>query len=48
VSNVSVLNWIRKFGEKAAELRKNNDISIVEVDEMWNFIKKEMLSIIFC
>jgi len=40
VSNVSVLNWIRKFGEKLQKLRKNNDISVVEVDQMWNFIKK--------
>jgi hypothetical protein len=28
VSNVLVLNWIKNFGEKVEELRKNDEISV--------------------
>jgi transposase len=38
VSHVSVHNWIRNFGQKIEELRKNNEISIVKIDEMHTFI----------
>ena len=38
VSHVSVHNWIRNFGQKIKELRKNNEISIVKIDEMHTFI----------
>jgi len=35
VSNVSVLKWIREFGQKAQELnRENQQIEMVEVDKM--------------
>ena len=30
VSNVAVLNWIKSFGQKVEELRKNDEISVVE------------------
>ena len=40
MSNVSVLNWIRKFGQKAAELRSEptvgvcqNEIFVAEIDD---------------
>jgi transposase-like protein len=39
VSNVSVLNWIRDFGEKVQELHsENQQIEMVEVDEMHTYI----------
>ncbi|MFT4968215.1 MAG: transposase-like protein, partial [Candidatus Deianiraeaceae bacterium] len=38
VSHVSIYNWIRKFGQKAKELRKNDEISVVEIDEMHTYI----------
>jgi transposase-like protein len=39
VSNVSVLKWIREFGQKAQELnRENHQIEMVEVDEMHSYI----------
>lgn len=38
MSNVSVLNWIRKFGEKVTELRSENEIVVVEIDEMHTYI----------
>ena len=39
VSNVSVLNWIRDFGEKVKELQANNSsIEFAELDEMHSYI----------
>lgn len=39
VSNVSVLNWIRNFGEKVKELQANNtSIKFAELDEMHSYI----------
>ncbi len=39
VSNVSVLNWIRSFGEQVACLQsETQDIEFVELDEMHSYI----------
>lgn len=39
VSNVSVLNWIRSFGEKVKELQANDTpIKFAELDEMHSYI----------
>ncbi len=39
VSNVSILNWIRDFGEKVKELQvDDNPIEFVELDEMHSYI----------
>jgi transposase len=39
VSNVSVLNWIRDFGEKVKELQSDsNSIEYAELDEMHSYI----------
>lgn len=39
VSNVSVLKWIRSFGEEVKELSsESNEIEMVEVDEMHSYI----------
>jgi len=51
VSNVSVLNWIRSFGEKVQELQATNQpIGVVEVDEMHTYIgsKKLLLDMDCC
>ena len=39
VSNVSILNWIRDFGEKAKELQVDDStIEFAELDEMHSYI----------
>lgn len=39
VSNVSVLNWIRSFGEEVSSLRTEGEcIEVAELDEMHSFI----------
>ena len=39
VSNVSVLNWIKDFGEKVQELHSaNQEIEFVEVDELHTYV----------
>lgn len=38
VSHVSVQRWIKKFGQELEELKSENEISIVEVDEMHTYI----------
>ena len=38
VSNVTVLNWIRSFGKKVAEIRSPEKIEIVEMDEMHRYL----------
>ncbi len=38
VSNVSVLNWIRGFGKSLLELKSDNEIEVVEMDEMHTYI----------
>ena len=47
VSNVTVLNWIRNFGESVKEYVTENmpnniqETDIVEIDEMWHFTVKK-------
>ena len=47
VSNVTVMNWIRNFGQSVKEYVGQNmpndirDIDIVEIDEMWHFTVKK-------
>ena len=38
ISHVSVYNWIRSFGQKAEELRSENEIFVSEIDEMHSYI----------
>ncbi len=39
VSNVTVLNWVKSFGEEVAKLQsETQDIEFVEVDEMHSYI----------
>ncbi len=46
VSNVSVLNWIRGFGQEVQELSaQNQEIEIVEVDEMHSYIESKKTAV---
>jgi hypothetical protein len=38
ISNVSVQKWIKKFGQELEDLKSENEISIVELDEMHTYI----------
>jgi len=38
VSHVSVQKWIKKFGQEVEELKSENAISVVELDEMHTYI----------
>ena len=38
VSHVSVQKWIKKFGQEAEEIKSEDEISIVEMDEMHTYI----------
>ena len=38
VSHVSVQRWIKKFGQELEDLKSENEISIVELDEMHTYI----------
>ncbi len=38
VSHVSVQKWIKKFGQDLEDLKSENEISIVELDEMHTYI----------
>lgn len=46
ISNVSVLRWIKKFGDQAEQLHKEEisklrKISTMEIDEMYHYIGKK-------
>ena len=38
VSHVTVQNWIKQFGSELEELKSQNEVSIVELDEMHTYI----------
>ncbi len=38
VSNVSILNWIRQFGEQVKNIQSNEPVSVTEIDEMHTYI----------
>jgi transposase-like protein len=38
VSHVSVQKWIKSFGQELEELKSENEIAIVELDEMHTYI----------
>ena len=48
VSNVSVLNWIRVFGNEVKSLKSEScNIEIVEVDEMHSYISQKKTTVGF-
>ena len=38
VSHVSVLKWIKRYGQQAEELRSQEKLEVVEIDEMHSYI----------
>lgn len=38
VSHVSVLNWIRKYGEQVKEIRNDKPVEIMELDELHTYV----------
>ena len=38
VSNVTVLKWIRAFGEAASELQTTEEVEVMEVDELHTYV----------
>ena len=40
-SNVTILNWIRSFGEKIDNLQSKEPSQVVEIDEMHSYIKSK-------
>ena len=48
VSNVSVLRWIRAFGEKLLDNHKDDTevekVIVMEMDEFWHYLKKRKTS----
>ena len=43
VSHVSVMNWVRKLGNKISQHKESSleKVSIMELDELWHFIGKK-------
>ena len=45
VSNVSVLKWIRSFGEQAEGIRTEQSIDVVELDELHTYIGQKNVTV---
>lgn len=43
VSNVSILNWIRSFGEEVRSLQSDDRVRVTEIDEMHTYVGKKKL-----
>ena len=43
VPHVSVLKWVRKYGESCDSLRSEDTVEVMEVDEMHTYISKKKL-----
>ena len=44
VSNVAVLKWVRKAAEALPKPETNTLVDVLEMDELWHFIKKRAKS----
>jgi transposase len=45
VSHVAVFNWIKSFGENIEDVRSDNQIDVIEVDEMHTYISSKKTSL---
>jgi len=43
VSHVSVIKWIKKFGSQLDEIKNDNLVEIVELDEMHTYVRQKKL-----
>jgi predicted transcriptional regulator len=41
VSHVAVIKWIKKYGSQLAEIKNENPVSIIELDEMHSYIQSK-------
>jgi transposase len=41
VSHVSIIKWIKKFGSQIGEIKNDNPVEIVEIDEMHTYVRQE-------
>ena len=41
VSQVSIMNWIKNFGENLPVAPKPKNVEIMELDEMWHYVRKK-------
>jgi len=41
VSNVSVLNWVKKAGQELPKLAAPFSVRVMELDEMWHYCQKK-------
>lgn len=47
VSHVSVYNWIKEYGEKIDDIKSDNKIEVMELDEMHTYIGNKKTSVGF-
>jgi transposase len=49
-SNVTILNWIRAFGEQLDAIKNDEPVQVVELDELHSYVgsKKRLLGIDCC
>ena len=40
-SNVTILNWIREFGENIEDIKSDTEIKVVEIDEMHSYVQNK-------
>ena len=45
VSHVAVFNWIKSFGESIDDIRSDDKIDVVEIDEMHTYISSKKTSL---
>ncbi len=43
-SNVSVLNWIKSFGQQVQDIKSEKEICKMEVDEMHTYVSKKTIN----
>lgn len=41
VSHVAVIKWIKKYGSQLSEIKNENPVEVVELDEMHSYIKSK-------
>lgn len=44
VSHVSVQKWIKKFGQELEDLKSENEIGVVDLDEMHTYINQKKIT----
>ena len=43
-SNVSILNWIKSFGQQVRDIKSEKEISKMEIDEMHTYVSKKTIN----